>query len=97
MGHYIPGAYASDFTAGEIDILLRERKKREASEPYICVCCGAPKSTPFYCEYCGTHYFISGGAAEPFVAHGGSGGNGSGLGGTVVYYANDKPYEVVDK
>lgn len=55
MGHYIPGAYVSDFTAAEIEALLLDRKRR-AAEPLICRCCGAPMVSPYHCEYCGTYF-----------------------------------------
>ena len=87
-GHYIPGAYVSDFKADEIDTIFHEWQKRKTFEPYICACCGAPKPTPFYCEYCGTHYAISGGNPDPAPRHmaAGTGGRGSGALGVFVMY-----------
>lgn len=69
MGRIERGYFISRYTADEIEKAIErslatipEDAKFSDLRPHVCHSCGAPMSTPFYCEYCGTHYAIGGGS-----------------------------------
>ena len=103
MGRIEYGYYLSDYTAPEIEhaieisrIMKTEDTTLACMKAHICSSCGAPMPTPFYCEYCGTHYGIGGGreismqldgeAVARSIPHSGSGGNGASGPGVIITY-----------
>ena len=77
MGRIERGVYISEYTASEIeDAIANSRIMKSgdatltAMKARVCQSCGAPMPTPYYCEYCGTHYFIGGGTDCTLYADG---------------------------